>query len=235
MAIKGKGRSKRRGVAAAPKPAYVQVKKPLLARRSFQIGVLVTIAVIALGSVTAALVVKHNANQRDALKEEETSIVRRFGASIDSNLSGVGQPFQTTFTPFPDLSKDVADLKSGALTPADAIDKAKGYASAAREAGTGILQIPAAKLIQGHADLLPLNDAQTLISDGLQVFEQAADALKLAAQASEADRPALIAHAEKLLSVAGAVFGDGYQKLVNERSRFDLLIPTQPTAPTPAA
>ena len=229
MAIKGKGRSKRRGVAAAPKPAYVQVKKPLLARRGFQIGVLVAIALIALGSVAAALVVKHNANEREALKEEETSIVRKFAAAMNNSLSPIGEPFQTTFTPFPDLGKDIADLDSGKLKPDDAVDKAKDYAGGAQDAGTSVLQISTAKLIRGHPDLLTLNDAQTLVSRSLQVFEQVADSLKLAAEAGEDERADLIAHAQSLLDVANGMFSDGYQKLINEQARFDILIPTQPT------
>ncbi|MFN2545053.1 MAG: hypothetical protein ABR600_10875 [Actinomycetota bacterium] len=235
MAIKGKGRSKRRGVAAAPKPAFVQPKRPLLSRRGFQIGVLAALVVITLASITAALIVKHNDNKKQALEDTERSIVQKFGAAVDNGLSPIGQPFETTFTPFPSLSPDVGSLQSGDLSSTDAIDKAGQYAQQAADAGAAIGKISVATLIEGHADLLTLSDSQTLLGDALELYGQVAQSFKLAAQAGGADQKRLIAHTQSLAAVASKIFSDGYQKLINERTRFDLLTPTnQQGAPTPA-
>jgi hypothetical protein len=245
MAIKGKGRTKRRRVSAPPKPVYVKPKKPLLARRGVQIGALVVIAVAAITSVVVALLIKHHHNQRQALDRTETGIVRRFGAAFDNDLSGIGQPFQTTFTPFPSFTTDVSDFKSGKLSATQAARKAKAYASEARDAAITIQQISGARIIQGHADLLTLIDTQTMVGDALQIFEQAANSFTLATRATGAQRDSLLAHTESLLGVASHIFSDGYQKLINERNRFGLLAPTnqigsspppvQTTPPVPSA
>src|SRR2546422_8521289 len=117
MAIKGKGRSKRRGVAAAPKPVYVQPKRPLFARRAVWIPALVVVVLGTIAGVLTGLLIEHHHNQQKALtnqqkavKAKEASIVDRFGHSMDSDLAGVGQPFQTQFQAFPDLSTDVTKL-----------------------------------------------------------------------------------------------------------------------------
>jgi len=234
MAIKGKGRSKRRGVAAAPKPVYVEPKRPLLGRRWFQITVLVVIVLGAAAGVTAGLIVKHNSNRAKALKAVETSITQRFGTLVDSDLSGVGQPFQTQFTAFPQLATDITDFKSGKLTASQAETKSAGYATAARDAAASLQKIPTATMIQGHADLVPLSDSQNLLGEALQVYEQVADQFKLATAATGFEQRALLAHASKLQLVAQRIFGDGYQKLTNVRGLFNLLstTPPQPLTPT---
>jgi hypothetical protein len=234
MAIKGKGRSKRRGVAAAPKPAFVQPKKPLLARRGVQIGILVFIFVVAATSIAIALVVKHNHNKQVALKEAETQIVRQFGSAIDNAISGIGQPFQTTFNPFPTLATDLTDFQKGTLSDTDAASKADEYNTQAKDAATSIEQINTAQLIEGHADLLPLNDSQTMLGESLQTYEEVAHTLKLAAQTPPGvQRNALLRQVKRLNDLAARIFSDGYQRLINQRSRFNLLIPTTPTTQAP--
>src|SRR5438309_4329329 len=165
MAIKGKRRTKRRGVAAAPKPVYVRPKRPLLARRGFQIGALVVIVVGAAAAVTTALVIQHHQNQKNALKATETKIVHRFGASLDNDVSNIGQPFQTTFQPFPTFATDVTDFKDGKLSTSAALRKAGNYASGALSAYDSVVKIPTATMIEGHADLVDLVDGQTLTDD----------------------------------------------------------------------
>jgi hypothetical protein len=232
MAIKGKGRSKRRGVAAAPKPVYVQAKRPILARRWFQIGALVVIVVGTAVGVTLGLRAEHQSSQRKALTAKETTIVDRFGHLVDSDLAGVGQPFQTQFQPFPELTADVAKLKSGQLSGPDAVKEGRKWSKAATDAQTSIEQIQTAQMIQGHADLIDLSNAQSLIGDGLAVYQQAADALRLTGRATGAQQKALLRHTGSLLAVAARVFNDGYQKLINQRQRFNLLAPVTPTQPS---
>src|SRR5438309_1261554 len=124
MAIKGKGRSKRRGVAAAPKPVYVQPKRPLFARRGVWIP---AVAIIVIGTVAGVM--------------------------------------------------------------------------------TGLL-------IQHHNN------------------QQKADALKLSGKATGPLQKELIAHTQNLLAAAARVFNHGYQKLINERAKFNLLVPVNPSQQT---
>ena len=121
MAIKGKGRSKRRGVAAAPKPVYVTPKRRFFVRRGFQIGFLIVLAVGAIAGVVTGLLIEHHNHQKAVLRGTEASIVARFGLQIDDNLTGVGQPVQTQFQPFPTLSTEPGQLKSGQLSAGKAV------------------------------------------------------------------------------------------------------------------
>src|SRR5213078_1212157 len=105
MAIKGKGKTKRRGVGAAPKPVYVKPKKPILARRGFWFIVGgIALAAIVISVVSAILV--HNGNKEKAAKRvAETAIVRNFGTQLDNALTPVGQGSSlTSFQALPDLS-----------------------------------------------------------------------------------------------------------------------------------
>jgi hypothetical protein len=240
MAIKGKGRSKRRGVAAAPKPVYVQPKRPLLTRREVWIPALVIVVLGTIAGVFLGLRSEHHHNQQKALTARESSIVDRFGHTMDSDLAGVGQPFQTQFQAFPDLTTDVTKLQSGQLTPADAVKEGRKWSRLAAATQTSIEQIPTAQMIEGHADLVDLSNAQNGVADGLAVYQQAAEALKLAGKATGPLQKALVKHTQDLLATAQRVFNTGYQKLINERENFNLVAPVPPqptTAPiqtTPA-
>ena len=79
MAIKGKGRSKRRGVAAAPKPVYVQPKRPLFTRRAVWIPALALVLAGTIVGIVIGLSSEHHHSQQQALKAKEASIVDRFG------------------------------------------------------------------------------------------------------------------------------------------------------------
>jgi hypothetical protein len=232
MAIKGKGRSKRRGVAAAPKPVYVQPKRPLFARRGVWIPAVAIIVIGTVAAVVTGLLIQHHNNQQKALKAKETSIVDRFGRSVDTDLAGVGQPFQTQFQAFPALTTDVTNLTSGKLTAADAVKEGRKWSKAAADAQASIEQIPAAQMILGHPDLIDLSNAQNLVADGLGVYQQAADALKLSGKATGPLQKQLITHTQNLLAAAARVFNHGYQKLINERAKFNLLVPVNPSQQT---
>jgi hypothetical protein len=228
VAIKGKGRSKRRGVAAAPKPVYVKPKRPLLGRRWFQVTVLSVIVVGAVAGVVTALLIKHHDNQIRARTAAEKSITQRFGTTVDTDLSGVGQPFQTEFSPFPTLSSDISQFEAGTLSVSAAESKASGYAKAARDAAAAIQKIPTSQMIQGYAALVPLSDAQNSLSQALQVYEQVADQFRLAVRATGTQQRAFLAHTSALATVASSIFSSGYQKLVNVRSMFGLLTTAAP-------
>src|SRR6266540_182460 len=164
MAIKGKGKTRRRTVTGGPKPVYVEPPRPLWRRRWFQ---LTTAAVVVVGvavALTSSLLVK-GANDR---KQKERNIVG---------------------------------------------------------------QIPTSDLVAGHPGLLDLIDAQNFLTQSLKLYQQVAEILKDAAQATGDERTTLVTQAQGLLPVGATLFQDGFQKINNLKA--ELGIPA-PLAPPPA-
>src|SRR2546421_420969 len=133
MAIKGKGKSKRRGVAAAPKPVYVQPKRPILGRKGFWITVGAVAAVAAVVSITIALLVSHHHNHQAAasraLRQTETNIVKDFGTQLDNALTPVGQGSTlSSFQAFPSLASYISEFQKGTLKPAIVERQADAFA-----------------------------------------------------------------------------------------------------------
>lgn len=229
MAIKGKGRSKRRGVAAAPKPVYVQPKHPWYLKRRFWITAGIVAAVAAVVGITIAVIVgthdRHQREARAALRRTERSIVQRFGDQVDSALSPVGKGATlTSFQPFPDFSSYIGEFQKGNLTTKVVVKQADTYSTQAATALAAVQKIDGASMIGAHAvDLNDLVNGQTEIVHGLQIYQQVADGLKLAAQASGSQRKDLITHTTSLLTIASSVFNEGYQAIVGLRARFGLV------------
>jgi hypothetical protein len=233
MAIKGKGKGKRRGVSTAPKPVYVQPKRPLLSRKGFWIGVGIAVVVAAVTSVTIALLVQHHDNQLQAEKKAEKDIVRSFGTKLDTAIASIGQGSQTAFQPFPNLTTDIDKLKTGDLSDEDAITEAEQVASQAASAIDAVQKINGTSMIGTHTDLRPLVDGQEEMVQALQLYEQVGASMKLAAEASGKERRALVSHTTSLLSTVGEVFNSGYQKLVGLRAQFGIISLTPSTGGAP--
>ena len=224
MAIKGKGKSRRRGVSAAPKPVYVQPKRPLLGRKGLWIGVGAVILVAAIAGVTAGMVVQHHNNQVKAKHRAETAIVRTFGTQIDTAIAQIGTGSQTSFQAFPSLSTDVGNLTSGKLKGKAAITEAGQVASKAAAALASLQKINGASLVAAYAtDLQPLVNGQTEMEQALQLYEQVGASMDLAAGATGRQRTDLIAQTDKLQSLASQIFNSGYQNLVGLRAQFGLI------------
>jgi hypothetical protein len=225
MAIKGKGKTKRRGVGAAPKPVYVKPKRPILARKGFWIIVgSIALAAIVISVVSAILV--HNGNKhKAATRAAEAAIVRNFGTQIDNALAQVGQGTSlTSFQALPDLSAAITDLQSGKLSAKAAIKQAAADKAKAASALAAVQNIKGSSMISGHTDALNnLVIGQNQLASGLQLYEQVADSLKLSAEATGRLQKQLFAHTAGLLLTANQVFQGGYEALVGERAKFGLV------------
>ena len=84
MAIKGKGKTRRRTVAAGPKPVYVEPPKPPWRRRWVQLTALAVLIVGIAAGVMVALTHLGNVHQQQraaARKAKEAAIVNQFGSS----------------------------------------------------------------------------------------------------------------------------------------------------------
>lgn len=229
MAIKGKGKARaRRAVTAGPKPAYVPVKKPLLARRSTQIG----LVLVVLGALAGGLLYGFAKQRSNDRLERQRAAVRQFGTQIEQILQPVGQPLPpTNFEVFHELELDVAQLKGGDLDPSQAVGRAISFAESARDTAGAVENIKAAELVRERGLPISLLDTKANILAALQIYEQAAVTLRLAAEAGPGEeRDELIATAEKLIAVADELFEDGYRKLNIERARLGIL-EAQPLQP----
>jgi hypothetical protein len=239
MAIKGKGKTRRRTVAAGPKPVYVEPPRALWRRRWLQVSVLVVV-LLGIGAGVAAVLI-HQGNLRHkeqvrATREKERAIVGQFGSQVDQAVTPVTQAFQQTKVPFPDLTQQVSALKPGQLPSKDLVQLARSSGTLAEDAAKSIGKIPATTLVSGHPALLPLIDSQAFLVQSLKVYQQASRAVVAASRASGDARSALLDQAEGLLPVGRDLFNDGYQRLVNIRTKLGLTgAPALPPQPSPPA
>ena len=230
MAIKGKGKARRRTVAAGPKPVYVEPPKPPWRRRWVQLTALAVLIVGIAAGVMVALTHLGNVHQQQraaARKAKEAAIVNQFGSQVDSAVQAVSHRFQDSRTPFPELTQ------SASLAVFRATVKLAGFAQ------TNVQKIPGATLISGHPDLLPLLDTQNDLEQSIAVYQQAASSLLAADKVNGSARTALMTQAKNLLPIGASMFSNGYQKLINLRGQLGIQLPAQGppqrAIPTPPA
>jgi hypothetical protein len=240
MAIKGKGKSKRRGVATAPKPVLVQRKRPLLARRGLWITAGIVAFVAAAAGITLALLIgnhhKHQREARQAARRAQTRIVREFGTQLDNALASVGKGSTlSSFQAFPTLGSTISEFGSGKLKPKVADDQADTVDKQASDAFAAVQKIDAAGLVGTHSELEGLVNGQGDVEHGLQLYQQVAASLKLATAATGKEQKQLVAHAGSLLSIANSVFTQGYQALVALRAKVGIVSLSPPSGVPPGA
>jgi hypothetical protein len=245
MAIKGKGKTKtgRRPVARGPRPGYVEPPKPLYKRAWFRWAA-GAVAVAAVAAIVVAIVVNTSSNDRKAAqaarKHTKQGRVQKYAGPVAQYLQAVAQPVGggAQVVAFQDLPTQLQDLQSGKLSPADAKKAGTNDAKNAKAAYGSIQALDVAGIASGFPDLVDLIDSQTMLVSSLQLYEQAGNGLAQAADATGADRQAIIARAQALVPVASKLFTDGYQKLINAQIAAGLpptVYPAPSASPTPAA
>jgi hypothetical protein len=238
MAIKGKGKQRRRTVTGGPKPQYVPPKKPLWRRRGFQVGLGVFLLAALAAGITAILLVKSSNDE----KEVDAKAVAAFSAEAERALVPVGQrlPGTLEIQPFPSLATSLSGLRSGSVSESQAAAEGRADASNASATAKAIDGIDVTALVSGHPELLDMLDSQTLLSQSLQLYAQAGSALTAASRASGKPRDALIAQGEGAVEHANRLFSSGYDKLTTLRLDFGvpqpppgrLAPPSAPPSPT---
>jgi hypothetical protein len=221
MAIKGKGRSKSKGVARPPRREPVPIPTPFPKRRWVQVSAafLLGLGIFMFGvwltnGVRTSRQEDRAAEQRAAQQE----IVQSYQAEVEAQIGKVG----TLQEPQPPRVGDEIDAalkdleKAGqtSVTVDDLESSAEGFGKAAD--AVDAYDLAAAISGQGlglTADTLTTSKLQFV--EGFRLYRTAA---LLTAQAIEsADDPqtqdALIARATEVKSSADAVLGDGYRKL----------------------
>ncbi|HEY7659431.1 MAG TPA: hypothetical protein VIC58_02405 [Actinomycetota bacterium] len=238
MAIKGKSKTRStKPVTRGPKPAYVPVRTPLLARRGFWIGVACALGVLLVAGLVVGFVLQRNADEQDELEQRMRTAVTELQGQVEPILGAIGQPVPpAAFQAFPELATAVTDLQNeGEGNPVDVdeiISTADDASASAVEAAEALGDIDEAEIVrgQGFSEAFVLNviDAKGNMLRGVQLYEQTATLLSQAAQAEGSQRADLLEITSNLLSSADEVFARGYSDYLNAQTKAGVFQPVDP-------
>ena len=245
MAIKGKGKTRGRQPARAPRRAPVQIKPPLFVRRRIQVSLaFVAGVVLMIGVVWITNGLRTQRADDDAAAEAsaQRAVGQKWKSQVEGALGKVG-----TLSPgvppvlFAAVSDAITSLQKGhdpevgatALEDARAnaklaIDPLESYDLVGQVAGTG--------MSKGQADWF-LN-SKTRFVESLQLYRQVAALASLAADASGEERTALADRAADVEATAAQILQDGWQDYTNALASVQIVETpaltglTGPTGPT---
>lgn len=235
MAIKGKSKPKggSRVVTRGPKPTYVPVRRPLLARRSFWYALGAAVLVLAVAGIGYGLA-KERAQAREAERARRLrNVALEIQGRFDPIITPLGTPVPpTAFKAFPDLEGALAGAADGSGDPKGLADAATAAAETAGKAADDLEKIDVAAIVGGkdldEAFVLNAINARLRMIQGLRLFRQAA-LLASDAAAERAGRSAeLAARAKDVFDLASQVFDDGYHDYVEVQAAADILQPLPP-------
>jgi hypothetical protein len=234
MAIKGKGRTKSRPAARAPRPAPVVRRPPFFVRRWVQFvgGVL-----LGVGAVMVVVWATNGARSNDAdearTADEATArrVVQEWQATVDGVISKIGSPGSGpgSVTVFPALSASVETLANGDQdrTAQDTATTAIGLAD---EAATTLGGVDLPALIRDNGlDLATTNyllNSKARMLDGVDLYAQVAKTVRTALTTDDpAVADASIDEAKALLPIAKRIFDGGYSDYTEALAKVGLLQP----------
>ncbi len=222
MAIKGKGKTRGRQPARAPRRAPVEVKGPFFLRR----GVQLSVALIAGFLVMMLLVwVTNGLRQQRADKNTTTESSQQRAAgekwksTVEGTLGTLGTlPTGTDPVLLSQIGTTIAALQKGdvpkgaAATLQSAQDQAKSAADPL-DAYKLVDQISSKGMSEGQVDWF-LN-SQKRIVQALELYRESAATAALAIDATGAQRKAIAARALDIKSTADAILKDGWSDYQN--------------------
>jgi len=244
MAIKGKSKGRSaKAVTRGPRPAYVPVKRPLLARRGFWVGIAVGLSALLVVGLVLGFAAQRNRDRQERLDAAMAKAVDGFQTQLDPILAAVGQSLPPSgYQAFADLSAAVDQLeKDSKDAPADlaAIATTAGNAiTGARSATDALDAIDETALVRGkgfdETFVLYLINAKGNMLRSMRLYEQVGDLLESAAGAEGAQRAAFLGAARGVLNVASETFARGYADFVEAQTRAGTFVPsTIPGLPAP--
>jgi hypothetical protein len=235
MAIKGKGKTKSRPAARAPRPTPVVRKPPFFARRWVQVvgALLAGMAIVTIVVwVTNGLRADDAATARDASAANARRVVQEWQTTVGGTLSkGVASQGATGQTEvLPALSASVQTLASGKEDKA-AGETATGAVKLVGEAVSTLQGVDLPTLIRDRGlDVVLTNyllNSKARMIDGLQLYGRVAAQVRDAAEEDDpAVAQALIREATALLPIAKTVFDEGYADYTEALARTGLLQPS---------
>lgn len=237
MAIKGRSKPRsRKVVTPGPRPAYVPVKKPLLARRGVQIAILAVVAVGAAAGIWYGIAKERTEDRARQFQQRKRTAAVTFQGRVEAAVGGVGQPTPPTgFTAFPALAAVVEGLATGDVKPERAAEDAKSFQTTARGAWQALDEIDLTEMVAGKGfDLSLVNyffNAREKMVDALKLYERAAIMVQAAADATETERAGLLDSAGGIMDVAASLFNSGYSDYVQVQFEGGILQPSFGTAP----
>lgn len=214
MAIKGKNRSrsKTKAVTPGPKPVYVEPKRPLLARRWFQVTAGLVILVLAAAGILYGVARERSQTRERERREAQARALEEYRNRIDPVLAGIGQAGQGTFSVLPEVVQGIEALRRGSEGGAQVRAQARAGAKAAADAADALQAIDPIEIVRG----LPVEVVQSVIgahdgmTDGVRLYRQVAQTVLRAAGAAGAERQTLVELAAELEPIAREVFEGGY-------------------------
>jgi hypothetical protein len=246
MAIKGKGRTRTRQVARAPRAAYTPPRVPWYARRWVQLT-----AFFALGVLAVALLAWVRGNldseRRDRARQRERAAMRAtmlaYQGRMTPVLAQVGQAQGQFLQAFPRLGQTIDAFEQGGAKGASGKEAAEAASSTQKTATTvadAMRKIDSASLLQAHPGLpgtftRDVSTSKSEMSHAITMYEQSATLFGSAVDASGADREDLLASAKELQTSADTLFLDGYNAYTNAQQAAGTFQPTQPTGGIPGA
>ncbi len=245
MAIKGKGKTKSRPPARAPRPAPVVRKPPFFARRWVQVtGALLAGAGIVIVVVWATNGLRAtDAEEAAAAKESGARrVLQQWQTTVDGALASVA-PSTASGAPvvvLPSLTASVDTLSSGKASSKDVTTAQETADTAVKlidEAVATLDGVDVPGLIRDQGlDMTAANyvlNSRTRMVEGLELYGRVAAMIK-AATAEGTDpavAEALVTEAAKLVPIAKRVFDEGHTDYTDALGTAGLLQPTSGLSP----
>ncbi len=217
MAIKGKGKTKSRPPARAPRREPVEVKPPFFLRRRVQVigAFLAGIMVMVLGTwVTNGLRQQNADDQAKADASKQRSAGLAWQSTVETALGAIG-----TIAPgapptiLPTVGTTIAAIQKGKVPP----DAAKTLQQAQDDAKGAIDAISKVKLADEIRDkgftVGEVNyflNSQARIVEALQLYSRAASVATIAADASGGTQAALADEAASIQATADQILQEGW-------------------------
>jgi hypothetical protein len=212
MAIKGKRRTRHRSartVARAPRPFLVPPKTPLFRRTGTKVALVVLgEAVVFLGLVLAGA---------QAETDERRNQVSEFTSLVQAQLyqSGAAQQSFTGPLLIPEMGQAVSQLTAGEPRNTDRMaEDAQSWADVAGQAGQRIGAL--------EAEGIELKEARNLMAQGLLLYAELANEVRIATELEGSTREELTATIGEQLNLAATIFDTGWGKLQEARRKAGL-------------
>lgn len=232
MAIKGKGKTKSRQPARAPRRTPVAVKPPFFARRWVQ---LVAALLIGMGIVwflvwvTNGIRSSRDSDQAAKLTAEQKGALQQWQSLVEQQVGTVGQLQQQGVPPTiaPQVAATGAALAAG-KPPTTTSKDLKSSAAALQAAAKAMTTFNLSTTIRDKGFTQPQADtiltAQTHLTDALSTYQQAALLAALAVDSTDTSlQKELGTRAQALAATANAELQEGWRLYTNALSNVGLL------------
>jgi hypothetical protein len=159
--------------------------------------------------------------QSEADREREE--ISEFTSLVEAQLYQSGAAQQSFAGPvvLPQLGQTISEIGAGRVKEDDVLQNAVGWSDVATRAGEGVGGI--------EADLAGLKEARHLLEQGLLLYAELADEVRVAVQLEGDPQKDLVDSIEEQIQVAAVIFDTGYGLLQEERRKAGL--PTQSALP----